>query len=83
MEDPPGIRGPFYVSMKSHMSSRWDAGAWSTLWSYYGGAILDRAIRVRADQFLSTYYQRYFLPLQGWVVVNPSAAVVALCRELA
>ena len=74
-----GLYGAVLESMKTHMTALWDSGAWRTLWRYY-----DERSNTDLKTFLSEYFVRYYRPLQsGWVVVNPSAAVVALCRELA
>ena len=70
--------GKYIDYMKDHMLTCWDNGAWKTLWSYYN----DRPTE-DLHRFLHIYFGRYYKPLRGGrVVINPSAATVALCREL-
>ena len=78
VEDVKGMHGNFVECMKAHMTNCWDNGAWNTVWSYYNDAPSKDL-----HDFLKAYFNRYYKPLRGgWVVINPSAAVVALCREL-
>jgi hypothetical protein len=55
-----------------------DPGAWRTITAYYA-----LAPQRQLEFFLEKFFQLYYLPHQKlWVVRNPSAAAVALCRKL-
>ena len=65
------------AKMKYYALWNWDEGAWRTLHSYYH--TLGKA---ELESFLETYMRRYYDAFEYWHTRNPSAAVVALCREL-
>lgn len=65
------------IKLKLHALWMWDNGAWRTLWHYYR-----QLGKSELESFLFKYFLRYYHVEEYWVTRNPSAAVVALCREL-